>query len=331
MDYHKFEVQDFLADEHFTSWVLKPDAEHEDFWTTWIRLHPDRREVVQQARHILENIDFSETWTKTERSDMWNYIQTGTSKSGIPSGRKIQRWLRMPYAAVFALLLCAGGWFYLTSRPVRFQTPYGKQRSVTLADGSRITLNANSELTVRQDFENGAKREVWIRGEAFFDVAKMTRDGKKIPFIVHTDQLDIHVLGTAFNITNRRGRVDVALEHGSVKLVDAHNAANTILLEPGEKATQTITDALLKKEIVDVKEYSGWRRKVFQYKGKKLRELAEMIGDSYGIEVIIENEALKEETFTGSFPTDSVETFFEKLGKLYPLEIAKNGDKYYLR
>jgi transmembrane sensor len=331
MDYRTFEVQDFLADEHFTRWVLQPDAEHDEFWTDWLAAHPDRKEIVDQARQLIENIDFTETWSANERSDMWKYIQKGTTRSAARPVKTIQRWFRMSYAAVFALLLLAGGWFYLISRPVRFQTPYGKQQVVTLEDGSRVTLNANSELTVRRDFGKDTKREVWIRGEAFFDVAKILKEGKKIPFIVHTDQLDIHVLGTAFNITNRRGRVDVALEHGSVKLVDASNVANSMLLKPGEKATQTATLAPLKKEVVDVKEYSGWRQKVYQYKGKKLQELAEMIGDSYGIEVIIENEALKEETFTGSFPTDSVETFFEKLGKLYPLEIEKKGDKYYLR
>ncbi|KAA0992250.1 FecR family protein [Dyadobacter aurulentus] len=331
MDYRTFEVQDFLADENFTQWVLQPDAEHDDFWTNWLAAHPDRKDVADQARLLIENIDFTETWSAGERHDMWKYIQTGTSRSAVLPAGKMQRWLRISYAAVFALLVFAGGWFYLTSRPVRFQTPYGKQQLVTLDDGSRIMLNANSELTVRRDFGKEAKREVWIRGEAFFDVAKLMKQEKKIPFIVHTDQLDIHVLGTAFNITNRRGRVDVALEHGSVKLVDASNASNSMLLKPGEKATQTATEAPLKKEVVDVKEYSSWRQKVYQYKGKKLQELAEMIGDSYGIEVIIENEALKEETFTGSFPTDSVETFFEKLGKLYPLEIEKKGNKYYLR
>jgi len=331
MDYNKFDVQDFLADEHFTRWVLKPDAEHENFWTNWIRLHPDRREIVEQARLIVENIDFTETWTDGERKDMWNYIQAKTVAPVIPVSGKAFYWPGIPYAAVFAVLILAAGWFYLNYRPERFRTPYGKQLHLTLADGSQVTLNANSEITFHRDFGKNGEREVWIRGEAFFNVVKMVKTGRKIPFTVHTDQLDIEVLGTAFNITNRRGRVDVALEHGSVKLTDAHNAANTLLLKPGEMATQTATAAPLRKEAVDVNAYSRWREKIFYYKGKKLKELAEIIHDSYGLEIIIENEALKEETFTGWFPTDSVETFFDKLEKLYPMEIDKQENKYYLR
>lgn len=328
MDYRTFDVQDFLADEHFTRWVLKPDAEHEFFWTNWIRLNPDRREIVEQARQIIENIDFTETWTDAERSDMWNYIQ---AKTVVPAFGKAFYWPRLPYAAVFAMLILAAGGVYLNQLPEKFRTPYGKQLHLTLPDGSRVTLNANSEISFHRNFEKRKGREVWIKGEAFFNVLKVVETGRKVPFTVHTDQLDIEVLGTAFNITNRRGRVDVALEHGSVKLTDAHNAANTLLLKPGEMATQTATAAPLRKETVNVNEYSRWREKTFHYKGKKLKELAEIIGDSYGLEIIIENEALKEETFTGWFPTDSVETFFEKLEKLYPMAIERKENKYYMR
>jgi transmembrane sensor len=331
MDYRTFDVPDFLEDEHFTQWVLKPNAEHEAFWTNWIRLHPDRREIVEQARQLAANIDFTETWTDGERNDMWHFIQAQTAAPEQTPVRNLLRFWRLPYAAALTVLLLAAGWLYLNHRTVRYRTPYGKQQHLTLADGSKVTLNANSEITFDRDFGKNGKREVWIRGEAYFDVAKMIKAGNRVPFTVHTDELNIEVLGTAFNITNRRGRTDVALEHGAVKLTDPHNAANTLLLSPGEKATQITEAAPLQKEQVDVREYSGWRNKTYHYKGRKLKELAEMIGDSYGIEVLIENETLKEETFTGSFPTDSVATFFEKLGKLYPLDIDRKGDKYYLR
>lgn len=331
MDYHTFNVQDFLADEHFTQWVLKPDAEHENFWTNWIMLYPEKREIIGQARQILENIDFTETWTSQERSQMWQHIQAKTVAEVIPISAKGFYGLALPYAAAVALLIFAAGWFYLSHRPERFRTPYGKQMELTLPDGSQVSLNANSEINFHRDFDKQVRREVWIKGEAFFNVAKVVRAGKKIPFTLHTDQLDIEVLGTAFNITNRHGRVDVALQHGVVKLTDAHNASNMLMLKPGELATQAGRAARLRKEAVDVNQYSCWRERTFQYKGRKLSELAGIISDSYGLEIIIENQALKEETFTGSFPTDSVGKFFEKLVKLYPMQIDRKQNTYYLR
>src|SRR5690606_11370331 len=123
-------------------------------------------------------------------------------------------------------------------------------------------------------------------GEAFFDVASKKVQGQKVPFVVHTSQLDVEVLGTAFNVTNRRGRVDVALEHGSVKVVDAKNSENIIMLKPGEKATQLVSRAPIRKQAIDISEYTGWTEKVIRYKGKSLPELARMLEDTYDIEVI---------------------------------------------
>ncbi len=72
------------------------------------------------------------------------------------------------------------------------------------------------QLTYDRRFPENPVREVWIRGEAFFRVASKKSGGRKVPFVVHTHELDVQVLGTAFNVANRRGRVDIALEHGSV-------------------------------------------------------------------------------------------------------------------
>lgn len=332
MDYRAFDVQDFLADEDFISWVTQPTPENESFWKNWLSHNPDRRELVESARYLLENIDFTETWEDHERFDMWKYIQANMHSHAtvIPLHKGRGRWWKLPYAAAITLLILAAGWFYLGTRPIEIRTAYGKQEHITLDDGTKIFLNANSELSFSRNFTNGAVREVWIQGEAFFDVAKMIKDGRRVPFTVHTDQLDIRVLGTAFNITNRRGRVDVALEHGSVKLVDVKDATKTLLLKPGERATQLAGTAPIQKEVVDVNEYSSWKDKVVHYRSKTLKELAQMINDSYGVEIVIENKSLMDEKFTGSFPSDSVEIFFEKLGKLYPLEITKKGNIYHL-
>ncbi len=331
MDYREFGIHDFLSDEQFIRWVTRPDAGLDRFWEEWLAQNPDRRPVVDKARAILGNIDLSEKWSETERREIWSYISRGMyPEAAGPSPRK--RWLpQWSYiAAASVLLLFTVGYYWFFS-PEKISTGYGETRNITLADGTGVTLNANSSLVYGKRFATGSVREVWIKGEAFFEVASRETQGRKVPFVVHTNQLDVEVLGTAFNVTNRRGRVDVALEHGSVKVVDAKNAENIMMLKPGEKATQLAGRAPIRKQAVDIAEYTGWTGKVTRYKGKSLLELAQMIKDVYDIEVIIESESLKKETFTGTFPSDSVSIFFEKLEKLYPVEVTRKGKRYYLR
>jgi len=223
-------------------------------------------------------------------------------------------------------------------------TGYGQIKKITLSDGSVVTLNANSRLRYEKDLGmnetsglngNGLNgqhgREIWIDGEAFFDIAKRTLNGKKLPFTVHANDLSIQVLGTAFNVTNRRGTVNVALEHGAVKVVDKNNKNNTVFLKPGESVTQSEQRPLLLKEKVDVEEYSSWKNKVIIFKKKSLKEIAEMMKDLYDMQVVIDNPALETETFTGSFPTDSSEILFQKLEKMFPMEVTKDGSEYHLK
>jgi transmembrane sensor len=333
MDYRTFDVEDFLADENFTRWVTHPTTSSDTFWKNWLALNPERREILNTARQLQKDINFTETWKVGERLGMWEQIREGMHDKlpVAPLFGSRAAWFRLSCAAAIAGILFTTAWLFVRWRNIDIATQYGKQQDITLADGSRVTLNGNSRLTFTRNFAKAEIREVWIEGEAFFDVARMVRNGRKVPFTVHTKQLDIEVLGTAFNVNSRRSRVDVALEHGSVKLTDPDNAANTLLLKPGEKATQVAKTAPLQKEAVNVNEYSSWKQHVVQYRGKTLDELAQMLNDSYGIDITIENEALRRETFTGSFPTDSVSVFFEKLVKLYPLDMSRNGEKYYLR
>ena len=352
MNYRNFTVDDFLADDFFQRWALFPDNESEEFWENWIGENPDKKMIIEQALWLVKNIDFSDKWNAQEKADMWKNIQLEL----IPSenvrkpffrltGRKI--WLA---AASITFLLASIGILVSKFQMKEISTEFGQIKKITLSDGSVVTLNANSRLRYAKDFGtnltsvlngqglNGEKtagqpggREIWIDGEAYFDVAKRTVNGKRLPFIVHANDLSIQVLGTAFNVTNRRGTVNIALDHGAVKIVDQKNKNNTMFLKPGESVTQSAQKPLLFKEKVDVEEYSSWKNKVIIFKKKSLKEIAEMMKDLYNIQVVIDNPALSSETFTGSFPTDSSDVLFQKLQKMYPMEVTKQDNEYHLR
>jgi ferric-dicitrate binding protein FerR (iron transport regulator) len=295
--------------------------------------NPDKKPAVNQALRLARNIDFSEKWTDQEKSAMWENIrqqlipvETKPHLAFRITKRKI--WLA---AASLAFILASAGILFTKFRTVEMQTAFGQIRKVTLPDGSMVTLNANSKLRYAKDFLGGKQREIWIDGEAFFNVSKRIVKGKKQPFTVHANDLNIQVLGTAFNVNNRRGTVNVALEHGQVKVVDENNNANHVLLKPGEGVTHSDQQKQLLKEKVVVADYASWQNRVIVFRKKSLNEIAAMMKDLYNMKVVIDNPALGTETFTGSFPTDSSEVLFRKLEKMYPLEVTRAGNEYHLK
>jgi len=335
MNYVHFSEEDFAADDFFQRWVLEQDAESDLFWQTWLAEHPEKRPVVKRAQWLIQTISFNETWTPAEQTAMWQTIQENISSKSPDAVPVIPLWNRPAWrwlaAAGIAVLLVSFGLFFTNWQTTEIETSFGEIRQVNLADGTTVMLNANSTLHLANDFLNKPTREVWIEGEAFFNVARRTVAGAKVPFIVHANKLAIQVLGTAFNVINRRQKIDIVLEHGSVKVVDEQNTKNTVLLEPGEKVSQIAEKAPLVKKAVEMDEYTSWKEKIILFKQKSLPEMAEMMKDLYNIDMVIDNPALTQETFTGSFPADSAEVFFEKLKKMYPIEIQKEGDVFHLK
>ncbi len=103
--------------------------------------------------------------------------------------------------------------------------------TLTLPDGSIVQLNAKSKVSYAEDFAK--KREVYLDGEAYFEVTH----NESIPFIVHTGQADIKVLGTRFNVRNyaNEQKMEAALLTGSIELTLHADAQHKILLKPSDK------------------------------------------------------------------------------------------------
>jgi len=124
----------------------------------------------------------------------------------------------------------------------------GSKSKVELPDGTQVWLNADSKLTYGQNFL-GNTREVTLTGEAYFDVAHATspETGQRIPFIIHTNSIDIKVLGTAFNVRSYPGEktTETALIRGSVEVTLHNNPDKKIILKPDEKLIVSNGDATI--------------------------------------------------------------------------------------
>ncbi|MDJ1497320.1 FecR domain-containing protein [Cytophagaceae bacterium DM2B3-1] len=282
----------------------------------------------------VEDQEFLTGLSETEYSGLGNtmyqnILQTIKTKEDIAAGEEAKviplssnRWI---WAAAIVILLVSvmSIWIYTKNSLQIEETAFGNRREIVLPDQSVVVLNGNSSIRYATDWNPEQNREVWIEGEAYFSV-KHTKNHQK--FIVHTpDKLLIEVLGTKFNVSNRRGITNVVLQEGKVKVSDTES---TYVMKPGEMVSYSATRPLLTPQNTNPRAATSWKDNLLLYQDESLDSIANQLHDSYGIEVEFRDTSLKKELFTGSVSADSVDQLFEKFEKLYQTKITKQDNHY---
>ena len=181
------------------------------------------------------------------------------------------------------------------------ETPRGGQYQVQLPDGTKVWLNSISSLKYPSKFSE-KERKIELTGEAYFEVAKKIANGKRIPFIVSTNQQQVEVLGTHFNIKAYANdeEVKTTLLEGSVRVAQ-NNLAK--VLKPGEQAIAKSNTAISIKK-VDVEEVIAWKNGYFVFEDADIESIMESLSRWYDIDVIFKGEITKQK-FGGAFPRTS--------------------------
>ncbi|MFC3197381.1 FecR family protein [Parapedobacter deserti] len=176
--------------------------------------------------------------------------------------------------------------------------PYGKRTEVVLPDGSKAWLNAGSQLTFPQQFDTN-KREIYLEGEGYFDVV---HDFNK-PFLVHTADMLIKVLGTAFNVSSYRDDAftSTVLVSGKIELQGVGKQQfKNLVLEPGSTAVLQKNASRLEIRKDDVQSHISWTQRQLILKSTPLAELLIRLERIYNTEIVAVNEVVREnETFSG--------------------------------
>ncbi|WP_099294139.1 FecR family protein [Butyricimonas sp. Marseille-P3923] len=182
--------------------------------------------------------------------------------------------------------------------------PVGGESMVTLADGSKVWLNADTRLRYPTHF-TGDERRVELEGEAYFEV----KPGSS-PFIVHTSEGDVRVLGTSFGVRffEKEGML-TTLVSGKV----FYRGRDSVVLEPGEQVVVTVTGEVRKRE-VDVDEYVGWKNGTYVFDRRSLEEIMRDLERWYGVKVVFVQPELGALPFTGYIKRyDKINTFLKLL------------------
>ncbi|WP_455169643.1 FecR family protein [Aegicerativicinus sediminis] len=205
------------------------------------------------------------------------------------------------------------------------KVPYGKKFTIELSDGTDVYLNAGSSIKFPIKFLEGLKREVFITGEAYFDVTK----DQAHPFIVNTGDMAVEVLGTSFNVSNypEDASIDVVLEEGSVALSNTASSS-TLKLVPGEKGSLAKNgSAALTKEEVNTKVYTGWRDGRLTFRNISFKNIIPKLEREYNVEVINNNMDLNDENFYASFNEEDIKVVLGYFQESFDLKFNVDKNK----
>lgn len=177
--------------------------------------------------------------------------------------------------------------------------PYGKRTQITLSDNSSVWLNSGSKLIYPARFAT-EKREVYLEGEAIFEVSH----NKQQPFMVITQDIEVKVLGTVFDVSAYADDATstTILESGSVEMKYKSNSLlsqSKVKMTPGMMAVYDPNEKTVKQTQVNTKLYTSWREGYFVFERQSLGEILKKISRYYNVSIQLNDQSLADETFTG--------------------------------
>ena len=207
--------------------------------------------------------------------------------------------------------------------------PYGKRFELKLSDGTIAHLNAGSSLKYPVRFLKEGKREVFLVGEVFLDVAK---DSKR-PFIVNTsDNFDIQVLGTRFNVSNypEDETTEVVLVEGSVGLqINEKSAA--VILEPGFKGSFDRQQGNISTMPVITNVYTSWMKGELVFRRMSLENILKKLERHYNVTITNQNLEYSQKKFNANFGDEPIETVLNYFKNTYGMNYTINANKVILK
>ena len=239
--------------------------------------------------------------------------------------RKIRRsWNWQIAASISVLMGFLALWIVKEgqSQYLEIKTDRFKEKIVVLPDGSRVTLNRNSVFSYPEKW-NGTIRDVrLISGEAFFEVKK----NKQYPsFVVHTpDGLDINVLGTEFNVLNKKGDTRIYLQNGKVKIKTQNQE---VFLEPGQLASFNGPADSLTVKPASGELWLAWKNDMFYFDDARLSDISLVLEEYYHRQVIIKNESLTSLRFTGKISRNNIDMVLRILSRTLNVEITQHNEQ----
>ena len=359
-DYLK--VSDSIKDDILSYLSGKLSQNQSESLLHWLNENDDRKRFFDIITDIWHSSATLSHYDKFEPNKAWEEIADMLSKKDFEIKAKPGRILSLvksyyKIAAMIAIILSTGfGVMYMyfsgktdtnCTQYIEMVAPLGSRSFITLPDGTKVWLNSGSKLRFFKKYGTGT-RDVNLDGEAYFVVAK----NKDVPFVVHTSDIKITALGTAFNVKAYRDEpiIGTTLDEGSVKIESCfgnHGKNVPIILKPkqtaayskvstsvtihvlsnenGEKVMVAKHISLAPKQLrvitnTDTKIFTSWKETRWVFRHETLGDLAKKLERKYDVTIDFKDESLKEYSFSGSLQNESIEQVLEVIRILAPIK-----------
>lgn len=338
--YRNFILEEFIQDAYFRQWALDELSVDDTFWENWLQLNPEKLKMIEEAKSLVIALKVKpiDVFTASEISEGIQDILNDTLDKHSTSHTRRINWLQI--AASVTLLIGLGCWYVgkdslkseyfeqLTSTEPKAIHSNNSNKSMTfeLVDGSKITLEPGSELRYGNEFGD-KKREVYLSGEAFFDVKK---DSQR-PFLIYTGKLVTKVVGTSFSIKayEQDDAISVSVRTGKVtvyrqnsKSGNSRSLSTEIVLIPNQKAVFEKDQELLIKTLVDtpVSINEVPQNSALTFEETKISDVFNRLEGIYGIKIDFDKEVFSKCSVTAHFNHESL---YQKLDIICEIVRAK--------
>lgn len=210
--------------------------------------------------------------------------------------------------------------------------PYGKRFELQLSDGTTVHLNSGTTLKYPVKFIAGENRQVFLDGEAYFDVTK----DKTHPFVVNADNLNVRVLGTHFNVSSypEDDLTDVVLVEGSVGLHTSNekfNADKNTILKPGFKGSFNRKDNHIDTKPVITDAYTSWIKGGLTFRNMSFKNITKKLERRYNVTIETQNTKLANEKFNASFGDEPIEKVLSYFNDVYGIKYTIKNDQILIK
>lgn len=343
------QIEDLLTNDSFVRWITGDASAAEiEYWEGWVSRNVERKELVNQVEKLIRltgadeiSIPDPQGELKKFEASVRDYKQYAKKSDGAKIGsiQQSKNFFGAVAATIIILVIAIG--FYLTFNANiesnsdgqqviqrEYETAYGEKKSFKLSDGSVIILNANSNLKYTSSVQSRQNMDVWLEGEAYFDITHLKGQEQRI-FRVHTTDGTVEVLGTEFVVKTSSKGTRAVLSKGKVKIKveeDSTGSDATLVMKPDERAHFVSGSRMIELQTVNTAVYTSWIKNKWHFDNTSLSEVTQRIEDTYGMEVTILTEKLKQRLLSGSIKSTNLEILRKALSKILNEPVVQQTD-----
>lgn len=296
----------------------------------WLQRDPGNRKILEEMEAAWESMDRINDVADINIDKEWERQQKALhfrDRTRQRDTRSLSYWNISKMAAVFLVLFAAAFAIYYFGPDFQQVRKTGDRQvlSVTLPDGTLVTLNENSTIKYPTGFK-GTRRKVTLEGEAFFEV---TEDKEK-PFVIVADEAMIEVLGTSFNVNAFEENEDivVTVAEGNVELYLQTSPAERLRLEHGTSGVLNKENKSLTKKSEPLINSMAWKTKQIILDDYTLSEAVQLLENVYKTSIRIKDPEISECHINATFDRQSLESVLKVIESTLDVRVKKVDDTY---